>query len=637
MKNSNSFQVLKKLAVVLAGIAIMVNAAASFAQGPDVTNPAVVEAFVDGAVKPLMKANHSPSGVVAVMKDGELIFSKGYGYIDVENRVPVDPETSLFRPGSISKLFTWISVMQLVEKGQLDLDVDVNQYLKTFKVRDTWPGQPVTLRHIMTHTGGFEDGFLGYLIIDDPGRIVPLHEALARYQPDRINPPGLHTSYSNWGTALAGLVVANISGVDFNTYVQTNIFDVLGMKNASFAEPLSPGLDANMAKAYRYENGGYVEINYEIISNFGPAGALAASAHDMAIFARALLGGGAYNGARILQADTLQQMVDEGFAHDDRVNGMGLGFIKRNYGAAGLDVYGHDGGTTVFISHFGLSKQEDFMLYSSFSGPGAGPTHTAFVQGFYDEFFPREVPYVEPPADFSARAAKYEGTYNSWRNNFGGIEAILRALTGTVVTSMPDNTLMIGDTRYVEVDTNLFRAADDYTQVAFQENAHGAITGFVIDGFGVMQLFPAPFYETASFTFMMLGVSVLVFVGVFLRLAYQLPVFKAAQGTEKKARIASIAVAGLNILFFLVLLITISGGIQPLMYGIPTIFKVGLVLPLLATLAAFYHAYLSVEIWRGDLFVSAWARVRHTVVAFMGLFLVWFYYYWNLLGFQYHT
>ncbi len=637
MKNSNRFLMLKKLAVALAGLAVMVNSAASFAQVPDVTNPAIVEAFVDGAVKPLMKANHSPSGVVAVMKDGELIFAKGYGYIDVENRTPVDPETSLFRPGSISKLFTWISVMQLVEQGQLDLDADVNQYLKTFEVKDTWPGQPVTLRHIMTHTGGFEDGFLGYLIIDDPDRIIPLHEALAKYQPDRINPPGRHTSYSNWGTALAGLIVANISGVDFNTYVQTNIFDVLGMKNASFVEPLPPELDANMAKAYRYENGGYVEINYEIISNFGPAGALAASAHDMAIFARALLGDGEYNGKRILQADNLQQMVDEGFAHDDRVNGMGLGFIKRNFGAEGLDVYGHDGGTTVFISHFGLSKQEDFMLYSSFSGPGAGPTHTAFVQGFYDEFFPRDVPYIEPPADFAERAARYAGIYNSWRNNFGGIEAILRALTGTTVKAMPDNTLMIGDTRYVEVDTNLFRAVDDYTQIAFQENADGAITGFVIDGLGVMQLFPAPFYETASFTFIMLGLSVVMFAAVFIRMAYQWHAFKASQGIEKRARLASIAVASANLLFFIVVLVTASGGIQPLMYEIPTIFKVGLVLPLIATLAAFCQAYLSVEIWRGGLLTSVWARVRNSVVAFMGLFMVWFYFYWNLLGFQYHT
>lgn len=606
-------------------------------QAPDVTNPAIVEAFVDGLVKPLMKEHHSPSGVVAVMKDGEMIFSKGYGYIDVENRTPVDPETSLFRPGSISKLFTWISVMQLMEKGQLDLDADVNQYLKTFEVEDTWPGQPVTLRHIMSHTGGFEDGALGYLIIDDPDRIIPLHEALAKYQPTRINPPGQHTAYSNWGTALAGLIVANVSGVDFNSYVETNIFDVLGMKNASFVEPLPPELDANMAKAYRYEAGKYNEINYEIISNFGPAGALAASAHDMAIFARALLGGGEYGGGRILKAETLQQMVDEGFAHDPRVNGMGLGFIKRNFGAEDLNIYGHDGGTTVFLSHFGLSQKEDFMLFSSFSGPGAGPTHRAFVQGFYDAFFPRAVPHITPPADFAERAPKYAGIYNSWRNSFNGVEAIMRALSGTTVTAMPDNTLLIGDTRYVEVDKNLFRAVDDYTQIAFQEDSSGAISGFVIDGLGVMQFFPAPFYETSSFTFTMLGLSALVFVAVFMRLAYQWSAFRASQGLEKNVRRVSIAVAATNILFMVVILITVSGGIQPLMYEIPTLLKVGLILPIMATVAAFYHGYLAVQVWRNDLFGSVWARARLTIVSLMGLFMVWFYYYWNLLGFHYYS
>lgn len=637
MKNLSIFHGMKKLSLAVLALAALALSTGVGAQAPDVENPAVVEAFVDGVVKPLMKANHSPSGVVAVMKNGEMIFSKGYGYIDVEKRIPVDPETSLFRPGSISKLFTWISVMQLVEKGQLDLDADVNQYLKTFQIKDTWPGQPVTLRHIMTHTPGFEDGGLGYLIIDDPDRIMPLHEALEKYQPVRVNPPGVHTAYSNWSTALAGLIVANVSGVEFNNYVQANIFDVLGMKNASFVEPLPSQLDANMAKAYRYRAGKYVEINYEIISNFGPAGALAASAHDMALFARAILGGGTLNGGRILKAETIQQMIDEGFSHDPRVRGMGLGFIKRNFGAEGLDIYGHDGGTTVFISHFGLSEKEDFMLFSSFSGPGAGPTHVGFVQGFYDQFFPRDVPHIIPPADFSERAAKYAGTYNSWRNSFNGVEALMRALSGTAVTPMPDNTLLIGDTRYVEVDKNLFRAVDDYTQIAFQEDSNGSITGFVIDGLGVMQLFPAPFYETASFTFTMFGLAALVFMAVLLRLAYQWPAFKAAQGTDRKARLASITVAAANILFFIVILVTISGGVQPLMYEIPTVFKIGLILPLVATVAAFYHGYLAIAIWREGLLKSAWARIRYSFVTGLGLFFVWFYYFWNLLGFQYYS
>ncbi|WP_197911948.1 serine hydrolase domain-containing protein [Kineobactrum salinum] len=356
---------------------------------PDVSDPAVVEAFVDGAVKPQMERHHSPSGVVAVMKDGELVFAKGYGYIDVAKRIPVDAATSLFRPGSISKLFTWVAVMQQVEQGRLDLDVDVNQYLETFQVEDSWPGQPVTLRHILTHTAGFEDGALGYLIINDVERIVPLAESMERYQPKRINPPGEHVAYSNWATAVAGLIVANVSGMEFNAYVQRHIFDVLGMERSTFVEPLPAELEADMARAYRREAAGYVELDYEIVANFGPAGAAAVTAPDMARFARALLNDGAWEGRRILRSETLQQMLTEGFSHDPRVNGMGLGFIHYAYGYDGLDIFGHDGGTTVFVSHFGMSRSENFMLFSSFSGPGAGPPTRASSRPSTTTSFPR--------------------------------------------------------------------------------------------------------------------------------------------------------------------------------------------------------------------------------------------------------
>ena len=422
-------QVLKLIclpAAVLAAFQLIDVKSIAAADIPDVTNPAVVEAFVDGVVKPSMKETHSPSGVVMVMKEGRIILAKGYGFIDVDKRIPVDPVTSLFRPGSISKLFTWVSVMQLVEQGKLDLDADVNQYLTTFQINDKWPGQPITLRHIMTHTPGFEDSALGFLITDDPARIMPLADSLAKYQPNRINPPGLHTAYSNYATALAfGLIVANVSGMEFNAYLQKNIFDVLGMQHSTFVEPLPPKLAADMAKAYSYNAGtdSYEEKKYEIISNFGPAGAMAVSAWDMSLFARALLNGGAYEDRRILKAATLQQMLDEGFAHDDRVRGMGLGFIKRRFGPEGFDNFGHDGGTTIFISHFGMSLKEDFMLFSSFSGPGAGQTAQAFVGAFYDEFFPPDVPVIQPPADFADRAAKYTGTFTSWRANFSDFQS----------------------------------------------------------------------------------------------------------------------------------------------------------------------------------------------------------------------
>ncbi|TDG14699.1 class A beta-lactamase-related serine hydrolase [Seongchinamella unica] len=604
---------------------------------PDVTNPAVVEAFVDGVVKNHMQSAHSPSGVVAVMKNGKMIFSKGYGFRDVENRIPVEPESTLFRIGSISKLFTWVAVMQQVEQGNLDLDTDVNQYLRTFQIDDSWPGQPVTLRHILTHTAGFEDGAMGYLIIDDASRIIPLNQSLAKYQPQRVNAPGQHTAYSNWATALAGLIVANVSGVPFNDYVQRNIFDVLGMKNATFVEPLPPELDANMAKAYVYAEGRYKERNYEIISNFGPAGSVAATAHDMSFFAHALLKGGAFDGKRILKAETLQMMIDDGFAHDERVRGMGLGFLKRNYGPADFENFGHDGGTLIFNSHFGMSQKENFMLFSSFSGPGMQQTHKAFVKSFYDEFFPVEVTVVTPPADFSERAKRYEGTYHSWRSSFTKIESLWRMFVGVKVVSLPDNTLMIGETRYVEVDNNLFREVDDYGRVAFQEDANGKITGFVMDGFGVMQLYKAPFYETRVFTGSLVGLSLLIFVGVFLRLAYQWSDFRALQGTEKKAFVASISVAVTNFLFIIFASIGVSVGFIALMSELPAILKFSLIFPILATLAALYHVYCSVQVWRQGVLVSFWARVRYSLVTLCALFMAWFYYYWNLLGFNYFS
>ena len=622
-------------------IALTLNCAVNpaLAAVPDVTNPEVVEAFVDGVVKPSMKEHHSPSGVVMVMKNDEIIFAKGYGYIDVEKRIPVNPVTSLFRPGSISKLFTWVSVMQLVEQGKLDLDADVNTYLKTFQIKNTFPGQPVTLRHAMTHTPGFEDGALGYLITNDPERIMPLAESLAKYQPERINPPGVHTAYSNYATALAGLIVANVSGMPFNDYLQQNIFDVLGMEHSTFVEPLPPELEANMAKAYGYNAGtdSYVEKKYEIISNFGPAGAMATSAYDMSLFARALLNGGAWDGGRILKASTLQQMLDQGFTHDDRVRGMGLGFIERRFGPDDFENFGHDGGTTIFLSHFGLSLKEDFMLFSSFSGPGGGKTYNAFVSAFYDEFFPPDVPVIEPPADFAERAGKYTGSYTSWRGNFSEFESLLRGFGSVKVSALPNNTLMIGPKRYVEVDSNLFREVNGNGRVAFQENENGEVSGMVIDGMGVWQSYPTPFYETKSFISAMLGVCLLIMLGVLLRLAYQWSTYRALTGVEKSAWRTSVLVAAFNILFFILAGIGISGGIAELLYNVPTLLKVSFIFPILATVAAIYHLYLSVKAWRQPLFSRIGARIRYSFVTLAALTLSWFYFHWNLLGFNYYS
>ncbi|MDP6810355.1 MAG: serine hydrolase domain-containing protein [Pseudomonadales bacterium] len=602
----------------------------------DINNHEAVEAFIDGAVKPVMRKSYSPSGVVMVMKDGEVILNKGYGYQDLEAQIPVDPYNSLFRPGSISKLFTWIAVLQQEEQGKVDLDTDVNEYLTQFQVEDSWPGQPVTLRHILTHTGGFEDGALGYLIIDDPGRIIPLAEALERYQPRRVNPPGAHTSYSNWGTALAGLIVANVSGTEFNQYVQQHIFDVLGMEKASFEEPLPPELDALMVKHYGLQDGLYVEKPYEIIANFGPAGALAASTGAMEKFARALLNGGEYNGGRILRAATVERFLAREFSHDARTRGMGLGAIHYPYN--GIDVVGHDGGTTTFVSHFGLAREHDLMFYASFSGPGAASIiYEHLVWPFYDEFFNSERAELTPPADFTERGGKYVGTYHTWRGSFSKVESLLRMAMGREVTMTPDGTLMIAGREFVEEDVNLFRERDGETRYAFQEDAQGNVTGMIQDGFAVMQFYKAPAYAGARFAGPLLALSFIVFAGVFLRWGYQRKQVQSLPQPERRAFNASIYVAAANWVFLIVMGLALMLNADTLMYEIPGLLKFSLVFPMLAVIAALYHLFQSYQVWSGGLCGSVWTRARYSVITLCALFTAWFYWYWNLVGFNYHS
>ena len=314
----------------------------SVANGADLDDLGHLESYMDGVVDSQMKDNSSASGVVTIVRNDEVIFAKGYGFKDIEEHIPVDPESTLFRPGSTSKLFPWVAVMQQVEQGKLDLDTDVNEYLENFQIADTFD-QPITLRHIMTHTSGFEDGGLGYLIIIDEEKILPLADAMERYQLLRVNPPGAQSSYSNYATALAGLMVANVSRLSFNDYIQKNILDVLGMKNSTFYQPLPTSLEDQMADGYQLENGSYVAKPFELIASFGPAGGLSSSGIDMAKFGNAILNLGEYNGARILGEDTMRQMLSRSFSHDDRMMGMALGFYETDEN--GVLIVGHGGDT----------------------------------------------------------------------------------------------------------------------------------------------------------------------------------------------------------------------------------------------------------------------------------------------------
>ena len=628
---------------LLGGILTLLFATATTAASLD--DVAALEAYIDGIVKPLMKNENSPSGTIAIVRNGELIFAKGYGFEDIEEQTPVDPYVTLFRPGSTSKLFTWVSVMQLVEQDKLDLDTDVNEYLKTFQIKDTF-AEPITLRDILTHTAGFEDGGLGYLIVDDPANAITLRDSMERYQPERVNPPGAQTAYSNYATSLAGLIIENVSGLPFNDYVQRNIFDPLGMTNSSFAEPLPSNLAEHMAKSYKVETGAFVEKPFEIIANFGPAGAQSATSTDMVRFAQAILNGGELDGTRILKEETVEQMLAPSFSHDDRLMGMLLGFYETDVN--GSRVIGHGGDTQYFHSYLGIDQDKDLAFFVSFSGSGGRIARSAFTTALYDEYFPRdELPPV-PPDDFLEQAGKYAGTYRFWRGNFSKLEKAFGITSVVQVAPTKENTLLLAFAgkakQYVVVEKNLFRelnsnisliAGISPRQLAFQENDEGVITGFVMDGLPFMSLYKIPAYVTPAFNFSLLGFSLLILLAVVLRRLYQRREIANFTGTDRSALNSSLYASIAHLLVVIVGVIVISIVMDSLMGGFPLLFKLWLILPIVATLASIYLFYRSYQVWQQKLLAGVWARIRFTVVSLCALFLCWFYWYWNILGFQY--
>ncbi|MBV9317000.1 MAG: serine hydrolase, partial [Gammaproteobacteria bacterium] len=260
-------------------------------------------AWLDGYLPYALKTGDIAGAVVAIVKDGEILTARGYGYADVAARKPVDPKLTLFRPGSVSKLFTWTAVMQLVEAGKIDLDADVNQYLD-FKIpaRD---GKPITMRNLMQHTAGFEEQAKG-VITENPK--APGFEALLKaWIPERVFAPGTTPAYSNYGASLAGYIVQRLSGEPFDSYIEKHIFDPLEMRHSSFRQPLPPELAPLMSNGYRTASG--EPGGFEIVGP-APAGGLSSPGEDMAHFMIAHLQGGEFHGQRILAAATAQLMHD---------------------------------------------------------------------------------------------------------------------------------------------------------------------------------------------------------------------------------------------------------------------------------------------------------------------------------------
>lgn len=605
-----------------------------------------LEAFFDGVVAAHLRYKPMAGATLAVVKDGELLLAKGYGYANLEEQVPVDPDQSLFRPGSTSKLFTWTAVMQLVEQGRLDLDADVNAYIPDFKLPATYD-QPITLRNLMTHTAGLEDGGLGYLFAKDETQLVPLGESLAAHVPARVRPPttdfggdGTNSSYSNWGTALAGHIVASVSGMPFDDYVKKHIFEPLEMTSSTFAEPLPPELAPRMATGYRFEKGRLEPHGFEFVHNFGPAGSLTSSATDMANFMIAHLNQGEFKGRRILKEETAKLMQGRQFQSNPYVNGSGLGFYET--WVNGRRWIGHGGDMIAFHTDLVLLPEEKLGIFVSYNSSNELAPYVArrdLLRAFMDRYYPARLPRLKAPEGFAERAAKYAGTYDGNRASYTKVErAFGLTSAGTRVAPTEDGRLLIQDilfpgvTYWIEVAPNVFRDESSEAMIAFVEDAGGRVT-HLVNPFTFIGAHRLPAHGTPAFHWLVLGFGVLCFIVAIVSAVRHWKPDRAAPAGARRARRLAALVALLYFAFLGTLVGTLAAGIDELIYALPKSLYVALAFPLLAIPVTLAVAGCAVQAWRSGWW-TAYGRVQYSVIALASLAFLWSLHYWNLVGYR---
>jgi CubicO group peptidase (beta-lactamase class C family) len=402
--------------------------------GPD------VEAWLEGFLPYALQSGDVAGALVVVVKDGEVLIQKGYGYADVAKQAPVDPERTLFRIGSVAKLFTWTAVMQLVESGRLDLDRDINEYLDlTIPPRD---GKPITLRNLMTHTPGFEE-VLKNLIVDDPERLLPLEEYLKTWTPKRIYAPGEVPAYSNYGAALAGYIVQRVSGEPYDDYIDRRVFEPLDMANTTTRQPLLARFAPRMSKGYVLGSG--PAQPYELVGP-SPAGGAAATGADIARFMIAYLQEGQLGSGRILEPESVRLMHDTRLPMVPPLNSMLLGFYQRD--VDGRRIVGHEGDTQFFHSTLNLLVDDGVGVFLSVNSTGKEyasiAIRTALMNDFVDRYFPAPVDdRTVDPETAAEHARVMAGTYKSSRRAQSSFLSLAFQLSQVRVTVGEDGELVI--------------------------------------------------------------------------------------------------------------------------------------------------------------------------------------------------
>ncbi|PWI46557.1 hypothetical protein CEE45_16145, partial [Candidatus Heimdallarchaeota archaeon B3_Heim] len=403
-------------------------------------DPLALEEFVDNFFNEQTLTDfQAPGAVVTFVRNDEVLLSKGFGWANISTNEEINPNSTVFRAGSVSKSFVATAVMQLYEQGLLNLSADINNYLLTFKINDTYPDQPITVSHLLTHTAGFDEVWNG--ISTNDSEITPLGEFLATNFPKRIFSPGEVICYSNFGYALAGYIVELIAGVPFSDYVKSNILEPLGMNSSGFEQPMPPITLSDAAQGYSVSNeSNFVPIDLYYLIPY-PAGAFYTTGADISRFMLAHLNGGTYNNQSVLNESTVQYMHARQFSHHPQLEGFCYGFYE--YIEPDFRAIHHAGDLYGFASELMLFPEQRFGYFISQNSVGTG-LREVFTAVFVNEFLPSTYDPPQSTDDFQDRMDLYTGTFWHTRYPHENYEEFKEVIPiSSIVLSIDENSAIL--------------------------------------------------------------------------------------------------------------------------------------------------------------------------------------------------
>ena len=598
-----------------------------------------LETFIDDFFKENMDKYHVPGTAIAFVKDEEICLMKGYGYADVENKKRVDPEKTLFGIASVSKLLTATAVMQQYEEGNIDLNKDINKYVKDIKIQEGFKA-PITVGSLLTHTSGFNQSSIG-IGTRDPSAIKELGEYLKTAIPKRAYEPNRFFSYSNQGMSLAGHIVELVSRKSFEDYMDDKVFMPLSMENSTFKQPIGKNMEAYKAVGYGYwsqkKSIFRTSPNYYQVS---PAGACYTTVSDMAHFIIANLNEGSYNQTQLLKKNTMEEMHKQHFTHDSKMPGQAYGFWESfDHNQRALF---HTGTSDGYASLLYIIPEQHIGFMLSYN-LATDKLRSDFLQSFLDRFFPEaKKEAITPLKGYKERVNLFEGLYlNVEKPKFTLDKLEILMSDGLVrAKAQKDGSLKLtgyyGENMgsYIETEPEVFKNIDSGGIITFKQSASKqSYNELYIKNNAFLKVAwyenPTLFLGLAIFSLSIIIISPIVWIRGYIR--------KKEHG-EKKIKSGQYGIhlgcftTILIIVFCMVTaMVTAKLGKYAFMFGVPMSIKMILVIPILLCGTTLLLVVVSFFSWKDKYWTLAYRSFFILFTIAMIMFLA-FLKFWNMIG-----